>query len=779
MKMDHLATDQLAGNAQQSDVQIDPKRILFKVAQYWYWVVLSLSLSLLAAYLINRYSEKIYSANSSIIIREKSEASASILYNNALSNFQRNYLNEPFIIRSYPLIGSVIHQLNFDVAFYLQGSIITKEIYPMPVKVNLLKRNGSYGASMIFTVLDDSSYSVKKSEENRAKVFHFNDSIVFEGHHFLVAKDPLTSIGPIKNIPLLLTFLNPLWVTGAYIGNLDVQWAMEGAGVLNLTINGSNRNKEIDFLKGLVAVYQAYDLEQKNQEAERTVEFIKMQLKDIADSLSIYEGKLEQFSISNSMEGEDEETIRLLSRITPLEDQQSMLRLMARYYDYLVAHITAEKNYNLVVLPSSVGIDDQVLTDLINQLIEVQFELKLFLQRSEGYSDNPLALNAIQRLEGIKSALLEAVRTMRKTDEIKADHLQAEIAALEKEINLLPATQRKYISIKRNYTILDNLYVFLMQKMAEASITKAANVSDVVPVNPPMDGPMISPKATRNYLFGGVFGVALPVLVFILLELLNNKIQSKEDIEKITSIPIIGGIGHNMINDNLAVSRKPRSAVAESLRAIRSNLNFFTGNELKKVFLVGSSVSGEGKTFTTINLATVFAMSGRRTLIVGADMRKPKIFSDFGLENNVGLSGYLSGLNTFKEVVQRTSVENLDLISGGPVPPNPSELLLSGNFETLIKDALQTYDYIIVDTPPLAIVTDAFLLAKYADHTLFLVRQNFTKKGLLKEIKASYGTGRFNKISIVLNDIRKSGYGYGYGYAQGYGRKKDVGGYYS
>jgi capsular exopolysaccharide synthesis family protein len=305
-----------------------------------------------------------------------------------------------------------------------------------------------------------------------------------------------------------------------------------------------------------------------------------------------------------------------------------------------------------------------------------------------------------------------------------------------------------------------------------------------------MKGGAISPDTSSNYLLGFGLGLFIPFVIIVALEVFNQKIQSREDIEKITSVPFIGGIGHYETKDNLAVSRKPRSAVAESFRAIRSNLNYFTGNQPKKIFLVTSSISGEGKTFTTINLATVFALSGRKTLIIGADMRRPKIFADFDLDNTKGLSGYLSQLNSFTEVLQQTAIENLDLISGGPVPPNPSELLLNDRFETLVKEAAKIYDYIIIDTPPIAIVTDAFVLAKHVDHTVFITRQNYTPKLFLRDIENSYRTNKLKNISIVLNDIYKSGYGYGYGYGYGgygygygygYGkgkRKKDSG-YYS
>jgi capsular exopolysaccharide synthesis family protein len=285
---------------------------------------------------------------------------------------------------------------------------------------------------------------------------------------------------------------------------------------------------------------------------------------------------------------------------------------------------------------------------------------------------------------------------------------------------------------------------------------------------------------------GGFVGLVIPILIFILFELINDKIQSKEDIDKVNSIPFIGGVGHNSSSSNLSVKEKPKSGLAESFRALRSNLNFFTGNQTKKVFMVSSSISGEGKTFTTINLATVFAMSGKKTLIVGADMRRPKIFQDFNRSNDHGLSTYLSGISQFDQVVQTTEIENLFLVSGGPVPPNPSELLLTNKFEEFVKRALEIYDFVLIDTPPLALVTDAFVMSKFVDHTVFVMRQNYSPKEFVRSIDEYYQSGKIKNISILLNDIYKSGLGYGYGqsyayqYGYGYGgAKKNGNGYYS
>jgi capsular exopolysaccharide synthesis family protein len=278
----------------------------------------------------------------------------------------------------------------------------------------------------------------------------------------------------------------------------------------------------------------------------------------------------------------------------------------------------------------------------------------------------------------------------------------------------------------------------------------------------------------------------VPFTLFVLFEIVNNRVQSKEDIDKLTTIPFIGGVGHSTHSNNLMVKERPKSGVSESFRAMRSNLNYFTGNKTRQVFMVTSSISGEGKTFTTINLATVFALSGKKTLIVGADMRRPKLFTDFDCRNDIGLSTYLSQLNDFDQVVQQTFIESLYLVSGGPVPPNPSELLLTDRFEQFIREAINKFDFIIIDTPPLALVTDAFVISKFANHTVFVLRQNFSPKQFIRSIDEYYRSGKIKNISILLNDIYKSGLGYGYGqgyayyygYSYGYGYKSKPGSYY-
>ncbi|MDX1627560.1 MAG: polysaccharide biosynthesis tyrosine autokinase, partial [Fulvivirga sp.] len=341
---------------------------------------------------------------------------------------------------------------------------------------------------------------------------------------------------------------------------------------------------------------------------------------------------------------------------------------------------------------------------------------------------------------------------------------------LQAEIKLLPTAERQFIHINRMYEINENLYIFLMEKRAEAAIMKASTTPDVKVVDPPMvSGGKISPQTSRNFGIAVILTIIIPVLFLYFKEFFNTKILYKEDIDEFTTIPFLGLIGHDNSTGNLIVDKNPRSAVAESFRTVRSNINFFTADKRKKVILITSSISGEGKTFCSINLASVIALSGKKTVIVGADLRRPKLFNDFDLNNNVGVSNYLINTASFDDIVQHTGIENLDLISSGAVPPNPSELLMNKNMDKLIDELKDKYDYIILDTPPIGLVTDALILMKYADLTVYLVRQNYTPKGSIMSTQEMYESGQLNDICILFNDVKVQKYGYGYGYGYNYG----------
>ncbi len=756
----------------QGDVSlIDFKRVFFRILKNWYVLALCLSIALSLAFFKNRYADRIYQVSSSIMIKENNElAGGKFIYNNPLVNPYRNFFNELFLIQSYPLIESVVMEKRLNVEIVRRGSIKTTEVYgKLPLKLAIKNEVDEFTPELDLVILSSREYVLtyrNNREENEEKRFLFGEDVRFDGLKIRIDVVDEQKLSEFFYTKFTIFYRSPESTTKSYLGRLRASWAEEGASVIDLKITGNNPQKEIDFLNGLIANYQEYDLEKKNLAASKSIEFIENQLSSIRDSLKYFEVELQQFKNKNTMTDLGTEAARLFEKVELLESQRMELDLRKKYFSYLSDYLKNDQTVDQIILPSSVGLADPILSGLISDMIDIQMDLRLFQKDVQ----NPVLNDKRKRMNEIRGNILESISTLSSTEKIKGNYLDQQIKNVERQLNHLPLTERQLVTIKRNYSLLENLYVFMMQKAAEAGISKASSISDIVIVNPPrQSGGAIQPQPLLNYTIAGLIGIVIPFIIFIAIELFNNKIQSREDIEKITQIPFVGGIGHKKQEDNLVVFEHPKSAIAESFRALRSNLNYFTSDKERKVFMITSSISGEGKTFTTINLATVLAWSGKKTCIVGADMRRPKMFKEFNLSNEVGLSTFLTGMSTLENSIFQTQVENLWMISSGPVPPNPSELLLTSKLAELIQEISKRFDYVVIDTPPIALVTDALVLSAHADHSIFLVRQNYTPKVMLRTIDDFYRKGTLKNLSVLFNDIYKSGPGYGYGGSYGYG----------
>jgi capsular exopolysaccharide synthesis family protein len=363
--------------------------------------------------------------------------------------------------------------------------------------------------------------------------------------------------------------------------------------------------------------------------------------------------------------------------------------------------------------------------------------------------------------------------------------VNSKINETESTIKQLPEDQQELIKIKRKYDLSDNIYSTFLQKRSEADIVKAANLPDIHFIDPAKDigGGLIGPKTSVNYVLALFLGLLIPLIFIFGIFFINNSVQNTDDISKLTQIPLIGVIGLSNEKSSLAVFNKPRSALSESFRAVRSSLQFLYKQQKldgTKTLMITSSVSGEGKTFCSLNIATVFALSEKKTVIIGLDLRKPKLFDEFNLTNEIGVVNYLIKQKTADEIINHTHIPFLDVIVSGPIPPNPSELIMSEGMKELIDELKDKYDYIILDTPPVGLVSDALELAQYCDVTLYVVRQNFTKKEMITLLNNRVKRGELNNTSIILNGFQnkaKYGAGYGYGYGYGYGNSIYANGY--
>src|SRR5690606_19468651 len=639
-----------------SFISIDPKRVLFRALRLWYVVVLSVITGLVIAFLINRYTTRIYPVTASIIIREPAEnTDARFLYNNPLVNQYRNYYNEPYIIRSYPLIQGVIESLNFQTSIQKEGNFKDSEQYALPIEIDVYSK-GKYGA-LTLEITGPSTYRCFVPGKGDKTEYKFGDRVQCSGFDFTVKQSG--NVQKLAGSQYTVLIRDPERVAAPYISKLKVSWAQPNSSVANLDVTGPIPQKELDFLNALIRHYHQYDLEKKSQAATRSLVFIEDQLAQIGDSLRLYDNALERFKQRNFVTDLSAEAQQLYDQLKTLSEQKSIVSYSKNYYTYLEQYMREQKDFAQVILPSSIGVTDGILNALVTQLINLQNELNA-MPRSKELQNDLITSKAGRLQEGMRQTrqqILESLANLRNTDKIKERGIDQQIKNIETQLRTLPITQRRLVNLQRNYTFSETMYNFLQQKKAEAGISKASTTSDIVVVNPPrVAGGAITPKINQNYLLFGLGGLILPFIGFVLIEIFNDKVQSKEDIEKVTSIPFIGGIGHNAGPGNLAVFEKPKSAMAEAFRSLRSNLNYFTEGRDKKIFMITSSISGEGKSFTTINLATVFALASKRVVIIGADMRKPKIFDDFGLGNEKGLSVYLSGMATLPEVIQHTKI---------------------------------------------------------------------------------------------------------------------------
>ncbi len=419
--------------------------------------------------------------------------------------------------------------------------------------------------------------------------------------------------------------------------------------------------------------------------------------------------------------------------------------------------------------PSAMGIQDPLLNTMIMNLTSLYSQKTQVLATAS--ERNPQISSINNQIIQTKQILIENLRNIITNSKLLIKDYKVRLAEIEEKVQDLPKTERSYIKIERKFKLSEGLFTFLMQKRAEAGIAKAGNIADNKVIDFAKTNKVpLKPKTKLTYAIALLLGLIIPIGIILIIDYLNNKILSRKQLEKITSIPILGVIGHSNIDSNLIVYEKPKTSVSESFRAIRADLQFLLkdkSNDESKVILITSSIGGEGKTFTSLNIATVLANGGRKTVLLGMDLRKPKIFNDFKLKNEEGLSNYLIGQSNKNDILQKTFIDNLSIIPSGAVPPNPSELLLDTRLDTLIDELKNDFEYIIMDTPPVGLVADAFQLMHVSDVNLFMVRQNYTDKEVLDFINDKYENNIVKNISIILNDFipnSSSGYGYGYGY---------------
>lgn len=754
----------------ENDLQI----ILSIILKNWYWFLLSAVIALFSVRFYIRHTLPVFRSTASVLINETGEnrslaGNTQILQGLGLPIGQSNIQNQIMRIKSLALTETTLEELPFDIDFYTKGIRTKVSLYPLaPLKIIYnteipIPRNIEF----LFSYLGNNRFTIEsQSDDFPYKIeASFNDSIEIQGGNFIVECRNEEWFKTQIKTKLFFTVHSRTRLIKSFADRINVQLMSRDGTVLIISMNGTNRAKDVDFLNKHIENFQAISLDKKNTEADRRIQFIDNQLIGISDSLLLTENKLQQFRSSHRVMDLSAQGQALIQQVTTLENEKARLNLEANYYDYLNDYLSKEESGEIPIIPITMGISDPGLTRLVEELADLQGQLSA---RGEG-GMNPMQRSLVQRIRNAKDALRETLNGLRRANSLARSDNQLQINRANSQASSLPVTERQLLGIERKFTLNNELYTYLLEIRAEQQMQKASNRADseIIDSADVRFSQLIAPNSSKLSIIAllGAFGLTF---FFVYLKLLFNKKLKDEDIRKMTSLPIVGSIPHSTKKINTIVFDDPNSSIAESFRLIRSRMQFFTKESSSPIILVTSPMPEDGKTFTAINLASVYSLLGRRTIIVGFDLRKPKLFDDFKLKNECGTSTFLIGKDRLQDIIQKTPFDNLDLISAGPIPPNPSELTATDKTAELFSQLREQYDYIIIDSSPIGVVSDTIYLASQSDVSLLVVRPGKTIKdsfeSSLNEIR---GSGK-KDIGLVINDIKSDNKHYGYGERYGY-----------
>ena len=780
----------------------DFKSFLFKTLSYWKWFLLGLLISFAIAHQVNIRKQKIYGIETTIAIQEENNpfftSNTSLVFNWGGTSDKVQMVSTTLKSRSHNEI--VVNKLQYYIDYYKQNKYFLQDVYgQVPFKVTLDKKQDQlYNKFIKVKMIASDTYQITiPFESNTAEVINYysnrKDLVSVKNKEFKA----VYKIGQEVNLPFLhwkldlanfdssnfkeevIIRFNSFDNTVSNCMNLNVIINEKSGSILKVDVQGTNKNRLVDFLNTTVEVLIKKQLDNKNKFAENTISFIDETLGSMEQQLKNSGDELKDFAKRNDVIEIEEGGASVKEQLLEFDTKKADVERKISYLNSLRKYLKESVDFSKLPAPTIAGIEEPNINTNVAKIIA------LSIQRSElEYSvKGSFSFDRIDNeIQSIKKVLLENESTYRNTLSYDLNVANQKIAKIESEISQLPENKQEWLNLSRKYNISDNIYNTFLQKRSEASIVKEANVSDIQFIDPAKDvgGGLLGPKTGVNYVIAFFMGILIPLLLVFFIFFISNSVQNIDDITSLTQLPIIGIVGHKEKASNLSVFERPKSPLSEAFRAIRTSLQFlykkqnFVGS---KTLMLTSSISGEGKTFCSINIATVFALSDKKTIIVGLDLRKPKIFNDFNIKNDSGVVHYLIGQKTLDEVIQTTHIPNLHVLTSGPIPPNPSELILGESMKEMIDELKIKYDYVILDTPPVGLVSDALELSQFCDVTLYVIRQNYTKKDMLTLLNNRTKRGELSNVSILFNGYESkakygvgygNGYGYGYGYGKGY-----------
>ncbi len=775
-----MAEQKKAIVANEDENEFSFRELLIKSLNYLPLFIVFLIVSLVIAIVYIHYQTPVYVTSVKLLIKDarKGGSGSDQVLADLLGNSRPNLANEMEILKSRALMERVVNHQQLNTVYYSQGKVNTIELFGTDVKSKFIQFSGIKDSSRSYSVViqvDEDGTIYTLHGDKKSKVQNRTPVITPDYTYIINIADPKTYRPDHK--------YSARWIPTAAMaaglaGSLSISPLSKDASILVISTSSQVPLKSQVILNSLVNEYSDYNIEQNNQIAENTIHFIDERLLIISNELNGVETKLKNFRQNNALDIQAEGTEKLSTATAikdKLNDQELQMNVANMVSDYIN---NSKRKYELV--PSNLGIADVTLGSLVTSYNEGVLKRQELLKTLGEQNIQVTSLES--ELDDLRGKIIENISN------IKAVYNNAYNAAYNQyqttlnNIREIPEKEKQLLEIERQQGIKEKLYIYLLEKREESAVSRAAEIGQSNSIDNASSSGPVNIKNSNIYMMALFAGLGIPLLIVYLMDLLNDKLTTRQEILKLTEAPIIGEISHFADEERKIIAGKTRGMLPEQFRIVRTNLRYFLPKEKKgNCVLITSTMPGEGKTFVSMNFAGVLAVSGKKTVLIELDMRRPKIAESLGLaKEHTDLASFLAGnFEPSKILTKVQQSENLYVVTTSYVPPNPAELLLSDRLPVLFNWLKAHFDYIVIDTPPLGIVSDAKVLAEHADLSLYVIRQRFTQRKQVKMLNDIYLEKRLPNMALIVNDVKAKGirgyYGYGYYNSGNYGYDYSIG----
>ncbi len=755
----------------------------------WYVFAITLAVVCGGTLIYIKYAAKIYKVKASVLVKiERSNAyggrADDIMKVYELIEQDKNLQNEIYRFKSTPLVKSVVEEMDLLVSYYLQEDKIPKEfsfslkdLYKDSPIMIVLKENHLQPSETFFyiKILDEEKFMISADNPKTTIIDYSDESVAAREVPYWLngtysfgqeIEDPFTSFRILLNSnyqsdafqgkDLFFKFNTTDALTRKFKGALGVEVSALDATMVEMTFNSDNLQLGLDFLNGLINQYNVSSLEEKNYLANKTIEHLDFQLSDISQSLGNSEQELQNIRRTSSVMNIDEKAAKIYTQLQTLENQRDEVQRTRGYLIQMDDYFASNRDSSGLT-PSAMGLDDPLLNDLIQNLTELNGERQTIINNNQ--LRNPRLRTIDISINNLKNVITENLKYSINASTGELNEVNGKIRTLNREFSSLPFTQRRLLGIERKFNLNEDIYMRLLEQKIQAQIIRASNLPDCDIVEPPLYAGIQSPKAIILLLVAVVLGTVIPAMLIVGKKLFSNRILDKDELRALTNLPQIGSIPMDPRSSINVIVDQPNSITAEAFHSLRSNVIYYLMGKSSQVILVTSTMEGEGKSFSALNIDSSLAVTNNKTVLVEFDLRRPSdLYNKLGVRGLVGVSSFLINKASLDEITITSEVENLDIILAGQVPPNPIELISSRQTALLFEELRKKYDYIIIDTPPYGVLTDSFVLMKYSDITIYVTRLGQVKKRMLLSSFDDIASKKIENIHVLINgEVPKQG----------------------